>query len=294
MVDRLKRAGNSAIVLLFSVLFQWCASVVFAQESITITTYYPAPFGVYTNLRLFPSGQPACNQQDEGTIFYNLSDSSPQLMVCSRDAAGNMTWQGVGLWSRNGNNLFPSDTSLNVGIGRTNPQVRLDVAGAIRPGYVPNNACAASTVGAVRYNNTANHGFLEFCDGSDAAHPAWKAVGTQMKSGMFKEYSGWKKIVVGFAPKMVMVLPHGQGPEAWSDNLIVKMSDWPTSGILNNGPYGWTVNYIKDAEGYDNPLGDVSGGVNYALYGIRLLDDGFEVYLSGYPNRDYSWIAYTW
>ena len=47
-------------------------NVCFAQgsdDSITITTYYPSPYGVYRTLRLFPSGRPGSCQ--EGEVFYD-------------------------------------------------------------------------------------------------------------------------------------------------------------------------------------------------------------------------------
>ena len=47
----------------------------FAQlnEQVTITTYYPSPYGVYKNLRIFPSGTggapPTCNSNQEGVLY---------------------------------------------------------------------------------------------------------------------------------------------------------------------------------------------------------------------------------
>ena len=71
--------------LLFLVLSVNCfmISSVFAQETVTITTYYPAPLGVYQNLRLFPGAQPACNVNQEGALYYD--NVTTQVMMCSRD-----------------------------------------------------------------------------------------------------------------------------------------------------------------------------------------------------------------
>ena len=65
----------------------------FAQdqsEQITITTYYPSPFGVYRTLRLFPlTTAPTCSTADHaGTMYY---DSAGTLNVCNGSA-----WRSVG------------------------------------------------------------------------------------------------------------------------------------------------------------------------------------------------------
>ena len=137
----------------------------YSQETLTITTYYPAPFGVYTNLRLFPSGQPACAANDEGTMYYD--NNTRQVMVCGQDAAGNPAWQGVGLWTRNGNNVFLGDLNWNVGIGVNPPVAKLDVNGEIKIGN-SGLICDGNTPGAMRYNVDR----VEFCDGS-----TWRSVG---------------------------------------------------------------------------------------------------------------------
>jgi hypothetical protein len=46
-----------------------------------------------------------------------------------------------------------------------------------------------------------------------------------------------------------MILPLGEGPEAWSDNLNFKIVDWPTSGTFPGTTLPFFANYIKDAEG---------------------------------------------
>lgn len=116
--------------LAFIVIF---SAICFAQgnETITITTYYPAPYGVYQELRLFPSGPPVgiC---DEGELYYDdASTGNPEgLYVC--DSGGN--WQAVtGFWAQSGTNLYTKDSGIagtewNVGIGTTEPGGPLHVA----------------------------------------------------------------------------------------------------------------------------------------------------------------------
>lgn len=62
-----------------------------AQEQITLTTYYPAPYGVYKQLKLNPTDDfdPALPYADEGAMYYDASDS--QAYIC--DGSG---WQPLG------------------------------------------------------------------------------------------------------------------------------------------------------------------------------------------------------
>jgi hypothetical protein len=44
------------------------------EDKITITTYYPSPYGVYRNMRLYPSNEPTAGV-DRGLMYYNQSDN---------------------------------------------------------------------------------------------------------------------------------------------------------------------------------------------------------------------------
>jgi hypothetical protein len=84
------------IILVF--IFNLFLSIAcFAQsnytESLTITTYYPAPYGVYRNLRLYPSDQPADDAAGvaPGVMYFNQTDN--QLYIYKNDTT---KWQPVG------------------------------------------------------------------------------------------------------------------------------------------------------------------------------------------------------
>jgi hypothetical protein len=51
----------------------------FGNETITITTYYPSPYGVYRNLELFPSPEPTGPTVKRGVMFFN--ETSNEVMV---------------------------------------------------------------------------------------------------------------------------------------------------------------------------------------------------------------------
>jgi hypothetical protein len=80
-------------VLLFAV-FLATAAAVFAQssteESITFTTYYPAPYGVYNEMRLYPHTSTSCNATQEGLMYYD--GTNHKLQICSSSGS----WADVG------------------------------------------------------------------------------------------------------------------------------------------------------------------------------------------------------
>jgi hypothetical protein len=105
--------------ILFTALIMSLCSLCFAQtntsETLTITTYYPAPYGVYRNLRLHPSNEPTTGV-DRGVIFYN--NSSDSLEVYTNSGWVNLTGGGGGgSWSTyRGNHIVNSNPGF-VGIG---------------------------------------------------------------------------------------------------------------------------------------------------------------------------------
>jgi len=66
-------------------------SFVFSEESMTITTYYPSPYGSYNELQLYPHSLPvtSCGSSTRGTMYYDSDDN--QTKICD----GN-NWQTIG------------------------------------------------------------------------------------------------------------------------------------------------------------------------------------------------------
>jgi len=75
----MERLSKCALVFFFVLVI--FAPVVFAED-ITITTYYPSPYGSYNELQLYPHASPAtsCDASHKGTMYYDSDDS--QIKVC--------------------------------------------------------------------------------------------------------------------------------------------------------------------------------------------------------------------
>jgi hypothetical protein len=77
------------LISAFSLLLSLFSS--FAQEeSITFTTYYPAPYGVYNEMRLYPHTSTSCNASQEGLMYYD--GVNHKLQVCGSGGS----WSDVG------------------------------------------------------------------------------------------------------------------------------------------------------------------------------------------------------
>lgn len=123
------RKRTASLLLALACIFL-AAGVAMAQESITITTYYPSPYGVYKQLRLSPTDDfvPYAACTNEGEMYYDNSDAA--LYVCST-LSGNRAWRlapgGGALWSLSGTNEIYNTGNRYVGIGTTDPGALLEL-----------------------------------------------------------------------------------------------------------------------------------------------------------------------
>jgi hypothetical protein len=115
--------------LFIMISFSFVSQAFSQAETLTIATYYPAPMGVYENLRLFPIPAvqaPACNANQEGVMYYNNDAGENQLMVCRETAAG-FGWEAIGasFWTQPAgtNDLYPNDNNWMVNIGANDPSL---------------------------------------------------------------------------------------------------------------------------------------------------------------------------
>jgi hypothetical protein len=119
------------IVFLVSGVWGLVSSASAQTESITFTTYYPSPYGVYKNLRIYPSSDyvPGADcTGKKGEMFFYQTDSN--LYVCSGTTP---TWQAVSVgareWERVGTVVRLKNIGDTVGIGTVTPVGKLHVVG---------------------------------------------------------------------------------------------------------------------------------------------------------------------
>jgi len=122
-------------------------------DTVTLTTYYPAPVGVYQKLILDPQDDLGdCDSTQEGALKY--ADATDEIMYCD----GVSDWQSVGTGAAAGGNwtlnetpvpdaLHPNEDVWNVGIGTTTPTAKLQVEGGAVMAYCSTSpgSCAGVT-----------------------------------------------------------------------------------------------------------------------------------------------------
>lgn len=126
----------SLLILLFlSVNGLFIIPAFSATETISITTYYSAPYGVFNMIRLSPFDPPGFSGlgsvcTNNGEMFY--SQALNEAIICNNGSWAEI--QGPGLWLSNANGIYVSDNSWNVALGKNAPDTgyKLDVAGKFR------------------------------------------------------------------------------------------------------------------------------------------------------------------
>jgi hypothetical protein len=110
----MKRIIPLAILSLFLSLELALAQSNFTDDTFVITTYYPAPYGVYRNMRLNPSDEPT-NGVGPGVMYYNQTEN---MMKFYNDTTWvNMTGGGGGgYWTQSGTDIRNTNTGGNVNV----------------------------------------------------------------------------------------------------------------------------------------------------------------------------------
>lgn len=114
--------------LLFFVSILLVSTVAHA-ETISLSTYYPAPYGAYDKLKLVPRSA-ITGTCEEGTFFVLEGENTMQYCR-DRDSDGTPEWGPLqGVWSRQGSDVFLDEADINdvrVGIGDSTPDATLEV-----------------------------------------------------------------------------------------------------------------------------------------------------------------------
>lgn len=236
-------------------------------EEVTLTTYYPAPYGVYKNLRLYPGSAPTCNANQRGLLYYNSSNNT--IYVCNGTG-----WQSLSLprwWIASGNNIYNTNPGF-VGVKMTNPDAPLTVLGYMR----------------LRARNARDNWYANFHSGWSWAHPfsltvaggfssALELIGAYLNAGSRETALMYGNVGVGItnpsqkldingqirirggSPGLEKVLTSdASGVGSWKD-LPAAAGYWDISGnsIYNTNTSGVIVN----APRYDSPF-QVKGRVS--------------------------------
>lgn len=139
-------------------------SYIFAED-IMISTYYPAPHGVYKVMRLYPSDRTsvACSAAtDEGNMFYDDGAGTDPAGLYYCDG---VDWQtiGEGFWTSTGDDIYNTNTG-NVGIGTSSPSLKLHLFDS-----VPTNPSGWNADTQLGIEHSNNNAYIEF-KGSENAN----------------------------------------------------------------------------------------------------------------------------
>lgn len=161
-----------------------------SAETISLTTYYPAPFGSYSVLRLNPNSDASmgvCDASKNGQIY--LSSDSNEIKFCN-----GTSWGSTSSWIVNSalkyvyQNNTVTDTAYKVGIGIATPTARMHVKGIDD---------AAS--GQLRVESTGSEAKLTLMNSNGAATTGLGSIGmsnTASAEGMRFMINGADKMIV--------------------------------------------------------------------------------------------------
>jgi len=161
------------LLMVALISFLPCSSI---AETLSLSTYYPAPFGVYNQLRLVPGVAPACNDNNDGLMW--VDSTTFEIMMCR----GSKAITTVGAWTQNTNtppNIWSTDPTANVGIGLTEPKARLHIKGTGNE-----NIFMAEVSGGKETISYDSSGILKLVGGGIWADEFWRKSDISLKENI--------------------------------------------------------------------------------------------------------------
>lgn len=206
---------NKTAVLISVLMFYFLACpLAFTDEQITVTAYYPSPYGVYKILRIYPSTGfcspgASCTTDQEGEICENSSDHN--FYICGGNP---LAWMRPGYWK--------PDTNPNNIINTNSGYVK---AGPIAIGLTAQNnptGLAAPALGSDGANiGVLTSGSFQVVDPSVSTYMTVRAADYWMDAPNYG------------SPRWA-----SQGPQLPSTNCYaIKASRWSAPGCSTQGYY---------------------------------------------------------
>ena len=175
--------GTRSLRCLMAAAMLFAGASELASESIVLTTYYPAPSGVYARLITTDNTYLA---RDRGAVGIGTKNPTGKLSITNGDDARVKIYSnggGIGVIDAVANTddavgrwLSINPTGGNVGIGTPNPASTLSVKGGVQIGADGSSCNNSAKAGALRWNPPN----MEVCNGS-----RWAAMASSTGGGSF-------------------------------------------------------------------------------------------------------------
>ncbi|MDD5681342.1 MAG: hypothetical protein PHI59_08910 [Candidatus Omnitrophica bacterium] len=231
-------------------------SLVFAEETITITTYYPSPYGVYREMR--------AKRIAIGDTYYDAAD---------------MPWEEADADGGDIDYLADLVVEGNVGIGTTVPSYKLHVYGA---------SDAAGNISALVQNTNANGLAFWRSRTSDgiglnvgAGGPSYVAATILTDNGFVSAQNGLSALVMGTEGSAPIIFYTG-GLNASNEKVRINASGNVGIGTTNPGRTlsvagiikGHSLIFSTDGVTEDSQIYATTGGVGCTSGGVAIVTTG--------------------
>ncbi|MCK5493530.1 MAG: hypothetical protein KAJ14_10510 [Candidatus Omnitrophica bacterium] len=298
----MKKIKGSIVEIVF-ICFIFCFNFItfdsFSQgtESLTITTFYPSPYGVFNTLRLFPTDSidPVMDACAEGELYYDQSDQ--QIYVCG----GTGSWDSsTGNWTLNGTDLETNDLTWGVRIKK----LAIGNATTTIPNGMSNflniSAAGPNSGGLLQVGGTLDGNLGMAAIYGQDVQPICLAKMSAVRGTSSHNWAGYFDGGKGVYTGNIRVMPNSatninSGIAIYGTGTIYGVEGVTNAATNGTGVFGWasaSVNGINHGVyGQSNATGDQSCGVRgvsvansgvvYGVYGRAASPAGYSGYFTG-------------